>query len=159
MLKRIMLLAGFFIAHQAAFADDSAKLVGVWKLVSFETEVQDGGERRADFGKRPKGYVIFTAQGRMMGVIEAEGRSVPKTGEERAKAFESTVAYSGTYRLEGNTWTTSVDVAWNPGLSGKDSVRVVKFDGDRLDVISAWAPNPALGGTISRNLLSWERVK
>src|SRR5262249_6751051 len=144
----MIFLAGLFIAHQAAFADDSAKLIGVWKLVSFETEVQGGGERTADFGKRPKGYVIFTAPGRRMGLIEAEGRSVPKTGEDRAKAFESTVAYSGTYRLEGNIWTTSVDVAWNPGWRGKDSVRVVKFDGDRLDVISAWAPNPALGGKI-----------
>ena len=57
-----------------AFSDDSTKLHGIWKLVSFVQEIQETGERRLLFGKNPTGYVIFAPEGRFMTCIEAEGR-------------------------------------------------------------------------------------
>jgi hypothetical protein len=51
-----------------------------------------------------------------------------------------------------------VDVAWNPAWKGTHP-RTVKFDGDRLDVVSAWTPNPSFNGRVTRNLLVWEREK
>jgi hypothetical protein len=149
----------FLLAAGPALADDGAKLVGVWKLVSYETEVQDSGERRPDFGTSPAGYVVFTANRRVIGVIEAEGRPIPRTDAEAARAFQTAVAYSGIYRLEGEKWTTRIDVATNPAWTGKDSVRTVKFDGDRMLVTSAWTPNPLLDGKMTRNHLGWERVR
>lgn len=37
-----------------------------WKLVSFDIEFQDGSPRQALFGQHPKGFVIFTAEGRSL---------------------------------------------------------------------------------------------
>ena len=69
-------------------------------------------------------------------------------------------AYTGMYRLEDDKWVTKVDVSWNPARNGTDQVRFYKLDGDRLQVTSAWAPNPNLPGSpITRGVLMWERVK
>src|SRR5947208_15338690 len=61
MLKLIAILFGLLIAAQTSLADDRAKVVGVWKLLSFETEFQDGSPRRPAYGPNPTGYIIFTA--------------------------------------------------------------------------------------------------
>jgi len=159
MFRSVFGPVAFLLAAGPALADDGAKLVGMWKLVSYETEVSGSGERRPDFGASPAGYVVFTADGRVIGVIEAEGRAIPLTEADAARAFQTAIAYSGTYRLEGDKWTTTIDVATNPAWTGKDSVRTVKFEGDRMLVTSAWVPNPLLGGKISRNHLGFERVK
>jgi Lipocalin-like domain len=151
---------GSVLFTQAAMADDAGKVVGIWKLVSFENEFQDGSPRRPVFGARPTGYIIFTAQGRMMGVIEGEGRKVASTDEERAALLRTMFAYTGTYRLEDGKWVTKVDVSWNPAWNGTDQVRFYKIDGDRMQVTSAWAPSVNLSGSpITRGVLMWERVK
>ena len=67
MLKRIALFIGLLIASHTVAGQDREKLFGVWRLVSFESELQTTGERRSVFGKNPNGYLIFTPQGRMMG--------------------------------------------------------------------------------------------
>jgi hypothetical protein len=87
MRQLIMIIVGLLLVPEVASANDNGKLVGTWRLVSFETEFRDSGERRPDFGKNPVGYVIFTDQGRMMGLIEAEGRPLPKTDEEARKSI------------------------------------------------------------------------
>jgi len=84
MFKTAAIAVSSVLFMQAAMADDSAKVVGIWKLVSLESEFQDGSARRPTFGAKPTGYIIFTAQGRMMTVIEGEGRKVASTDEERA---------------------------------------------------------------------------
>lgn len=147
-------------AASAAFADDGKKIVGVWKLLAFDLEFQDGSPRRAQYGKNPPGYLILTAEGRMMATIEAEGRKPPNTDEDRANLYRTIIAYSGMYRLEGDKWTTKVDVSWSPIWTGTDQVRYYKLDGDRLEVTSAWGLNTLLPGSpTTRGVLVWERVK
>lgn len=156
----VALVLGGLLMAQSASADDSAKLVGTWKLVAYETEFQDGSPRRSIFGNNPTGYGIFTAQGRLIAVLEAEGRKPAKTDEERAALLRTTVAYSGMYRIEGDKWITNVDVAWNPAWHGTEQVRYFKLDGDRLVITSAWAPDPSLPGTpMTRGVLTWVRAK
>jgi lipocalin-like protein len=89
-------------------------------------------------GKNPPGYIIFTAGGRMMSIVEAEGRKVPQTDEESALALRTLLAYTGIFHRGGGKWTTKVDAAWNPAWNGTDQVRSFKLDGDRLEVTSAW---------------------
>ena len=157
MRKLAILLIGFVLAAQTALADDRAKLLGNWKLVSWEQEFQDGSDRRAEYGKNPIGYLIFTPEGRMMAVLEGEGRKAPKSDEESLALFRSLVAYTGPYTLEGDKWTTKVDVAWHPDRRGTDQVRFFKVEGDRLFVTTTYRPNPNFGGKVARSLLTWER--
>lgn len=160
MLKSIAILFGFLMLAQAAVADEGTKLVGIWKLISCETQFQDGRESRPCFGRNPAGYIVMTPQGRMMAVLEGEGRKPGKTDDELAALFRTMIAYTGMYRLEGDKWITAVDVSWNPAWHGTEQTRFYKLEGDRLQVISAWAPSPLLpGAQMVRGVLMWEREK
>ena len=137
--------------------ENSAKLIGIWKLISYEIELQDTGDRIYPFGKNPIGYLILTPEGRMMAVLEKDGRTPPKTDEDRAAAFQSMLAYTGVYRVEGDKWITKVDASWNPALRNADQVRFFKLEADRLSVVSMWQPHPFLGEKMGRGILSWQR--
>jgi hypothetical protein len=62
-LKWLVILVLFLLAVQPSFADDRAKLLGSWKLVSFEREYQATGAKEPLLGKNPTGYIIFTPGG------------------------------------------------------------------------------------------------
>ena len=144
----------------SAIANDLASLIGIWKLISYENEFEDGSPQRAMFGQNPKGYLTLTPEGRMMQIIEAEGRKPAQTDKERSNLLRTMLAYSGTYRVEGDQWITKVDVSWNVAWSGTEQVRWYKLDGDQLQVTSMWQASTNLpGAPVTRGILLWERVK
>jgi hypothetical protein len=160
--KGLILIMASLNFTQHAFTEDRTKLLGIWKLVSFEAEFQDTGELRPIFGNSPRGYMIFTPEGRMMALITAEGRKTPKTNEDQSGAFSTMLAYSGMYRIEGDKFITKVDVSWNEAWASTEQIRFFKLEGDHLHIFSAWAPSPipTLGsGRIARGILVWERAK
>ena len=159
-LKWVVILVLFLLTVQPSFADDPAKLLGTWKLVSFEVETKATGEKEPILGKNPTGYIIFTPEGRFMAILTGEGRKAPKTDQDRADLLKSMFAYTGMYRLEGEKWITKIDVAWNAEWVGTEQVRFFRVDGNRLQVISAWAQSalrPERG--IVRGIITFERVK
>lgn len=159
MIKWAVVVGAFALSACATIAGDHAKLVGTWRIVAFYLEFQDNGERRATFGKSPKGYIIFTPEGRTMSYLEAESRKAPRTDEERSAAFRTMIAYTGKYRVEGDRFTTSVDGAWNVGWVGTDQARTFKLDGNRLEIVSQWGPAPIYDNRVVRGVLLWEREK
>jgi len=70
------------------------------------------------------------ARGRMMGIIEADGRKAPQTDEDRARLLRTMVAYSGLYRLEGDKWVTEL-MSREPRMDRDGQVRFYKLEGDR----------------------------
>jgi len=158
--KWLVVLLLFVITVQPSFADDRILLHGVWKLVSYEVEIQATSQKEPLMGKHPTGYAIFTPEGRAMFVVTGEGRKPARTVEDRADLLSSLVAYTGPYRIEGDKWITKVEVAWNPEWVGTEQTRFFKVDGDRLQVLSTWRvmPNwPEKGMT--RSILTLERAK
>jgi hypothetical protein len=119
-------------------------MIGTWKLVSQEVEIQATGEKAPALGRSPVGYAILTADGRFMTVITADGRKPPATVQERADLLNSMVAYTGKYRLKGDKWVTTVDAAWNPEWAGTEQTRFFKLEGNRLEVVSQWRVLPGL---------------
>ncbi len=155
-----LVLVLFVAALQPGFADDSAQIQGVWKLVSYEVEIQSTGQKEYPMGQKPTGYVTFTAEGRVFFVLTGEGRKPAKTDQERAALLGNLVAYTGTYRLEEDKWITSVEVAWNPEWVGSEQKRSYKIDGNRLQVLTPWRvmPNwPEKGMT--RSIITFEKSK
>jgi hypothetical protein len=152
----ILLLASSLTS--SVLANDSATLVGTWKLVSFVNEFQDGSEPRRAYGNHPTGYIIFTADGRFMSVVEAEGRKPPENDEQRAAAFRSMIAYTGMYRVEGDKITTKVDVSWNPAWVGTEQIRNYRPEGNQFKVVTPWAMSPNFG-RMTRSTITWERSK
>ncbi|MGO8762775.1 MAG: lipocalin-like domain-containing protein [Desulfobaccales bacterium] len=158
--KWLVVLVLLVIAVQPSFGDDHAQIHGVWKLVSYNVETQATGQKEPPMGKNPTGYVIFTPEGRVFFVLTGEGRKAAKTVQDRADLLSSLVAYTGTYRIEGDQWITKVEVAWNPEWIGTEQRRFFKVDGERLQVLTPWRimPNwPEKGMT--RSIIAFERAK
>jgi hypothetical protein len=159
-LKSFFVLVALLVAVHPCCADDSAKILGIWKLVSFEAEIQATGQKEPVMGQNPTGYVIFTPEGRAFFILTGEGRKAPKTVQDRADLLNSLISYTGMYRLEGDKWITKVDVAWSPDFVGTEQTRFFKVEGNRLHVLTTWGihPNwPEKG--MQRRILTFERVK
>jgi hypothetical protein len=112
-------------------------------------------------GKNPTGYLVFTPEGRMVQIVTAEGRKAPNTEKERAALFDSMVASTGMYRVEGDRYILKIDVARHPALVGAEEVSSFRFEGNRFHVIGDWTPAMAAGktGIIGRSIETWERAK
>src|SRR4051812_8714013 len=160
MLRAMVLLLLVCFAARPGLADDGDRIRGTWRLVSYEVEVRANGEKLPVMGQHPTGYTTFMPDGRVFFVLTAEARKAAKSDQERAELLSTLVAYTGTYRVEGDKWITKVEVAWNPEWVGSEQTRFFRLDGDRLQVLSPWRvmPNwPDKGMT--RSILSFDRAK
>lgn len=86
------------------YAQEANKLIGTWKLVSYEVEAQADGRKGPVMGDKPAGYATFTSDGRVFFVLTGEARKPAKTDQERAELLNTLVAYSSTYTLAGDQW-------------------------------------------------------
>ncbi|MBR74951.1 MAG: hypothetical protein CL863_01070, partial [Cyanobium sp. RS427] len=127
---------------QAKQKVQSSPVQGVWSLVSYGVDVKETGESFAPMGDNPTGYVIFTAEGRLSFTLSAQGRQPATTAEERSDLLSSMIAYTGSYRLEGDRWITRVDVAWNPSWVGTEQTRFYRVEADQLIVSTPWRVMP-----------------
>jgi hypothetical protein len=145
-------------AARLGLADNRSGLEGVWRLVSYTVEYQQTGRKVPMMGEKPTGYAIFTPAGRAMFVITGDDRKLPSDEKTRAALLNTLVAYTGKYRIEGDRWITTVEVAWNPEWVGTEQERFFRLNGNRLEVTTPWRimPNwPEKGMT--RSVLTFER--
>lgn len=158
--KCLVALVWFLVTVHPSFAADGPGVVGIWKLVAYEIEIQATGQKEPVFGQNPTGYTVFTPEGRVFFVLTGEGRKPAKSVQDRADLLGSLVAYTGLYRLEGDRWITKVDVAWNPEWVGTEQVRSFTVDANRLQVLTPWRvmPNWAEKG-MTRSIVTFERAK
>ena len=163
-MARISTFAGIvalvaYLAVNPSLAEQGKMIVGTWRLVSYEVEVEATGQKIPLMGAKPTGYASFSPEGRIFFVLTGEGRKPAKTDQERAELLNTLVAYTGTYTLEGDKWTTNVEVAWNPEWVGTKQVRSFTLQGDRLLVLAPWRlmPNWADKG-MTRSIITFERA-
>jgi hypothetical protein len=138
-------------------SDPKSQIIGVWKLVSVMYEDQETMTQTPVLGDTPKGYQIATPDGRWLALATPSVRSVPKTDPERAQAFVRMIAYSGRYRIEGNTITTKVEVAWNESWVGGEQVRHIRFEDDKLFIESPPMPHPNMNDRMALVIVVWQR--
>ena len=155
--KWLALAPLLLVAMASSFAAERDVLVGNWRLVSFEREYQATGEREYPMGMTPTGNILFFPDGRMAVVITGEGRKAPSTDQDRAGLLNSLVAYTGTYRVDGDKWITTVDVSANPAWVGTEQTRSFRVSGDRLLEMTAWAARP--DNRMARAQITYERTK
>jgi hypothetical protein len=138
--------------------DDADDLVGVWRLQSFSLQVR--GEQPSEvFGSQPKGYLIFTPEGRMMTVITRADRKPATTLQEQAVLLQSMVAYTGRYTVEHDRIITRPDVSWNEIYTGTEQIRYYSLTGDTLSLRTAEQPSGILPGKRIIATLTYEREK
>ena len=110
---------------------------GTFKIVAFTLEVD--GAITAPYGTSPRGYVVLTPD-RFIGIVTAENRKFGTSVAEKAALWESMVAYSGKYAVDGNEIHITVDVSYNEAWNGTQLVRFWQFSGNQLTLTSPPAP-------------------
>jgi hypothetical protein len=154
---RALLLFFSVLFAGTAHADDETAIVGTWKLVSVVYEDVATKKRTPVLGEHPKGIQIATPEGRWLALVTAEGRPIPKTDAERARALQTMIAYTGRYRVEDGKVITKVEAAWNEAWVGTEQVRAIRFEGNRLYIESPPMPHPNVNNKMVRVIVIWER--
>ncbi len=139
------------------------QLYGTWKLVSWTREIVGTGEHSEMFGKAPHGFLFYNRDGRMSVIIVRENRPKPMdlaklTDQERVELFKSTIAYAGTFTVEGNRVVHNVDISWNENWTGTAQVRNVHIDGHTLTLSTDPGVSPHDGKQASAVFI-WEKVQ
>src|SRR5580704_10937959 len=137
-------------------------LVGTWKLVSASSTTSAGVRSETPYGASPAGFLTYTDDGRMTSVISYGGRKPLSFGrggaaqvEEQAEAFKTFLAYAGRYALSDDQISHHVEVSSIQNWVDKDLVRQIKFQGDRITLVT---PPTAVNGEIQTVKLIWQRL-
>jgi len=144
-------------------ADDKAceRLTGTWTLISALRQEIPSGATTNLFGASPHGYLNYSPEGRMMGLITRRDRKAPAAGRataaEAEALFRSMLSYGGTFTVTGDIVTHHVDISWNQSFTGGDQKRHFRFDGNRLTLSTPQSLDP-IDGKMSVRTLIWERV-
>jgi Lipocalin-like domain len=140
----------------------SAKLEGTWRLVSASSFSPSGEQNGAPFGPNPVGILTYTGDGRVSALISYGGRKQLTIGaestaliEEQADAFRTFLAYAGRYRLSGDSVVHSIEASSIQNYVGKELVRSLKFQGDRIVLAT---PATMVNGKIQTVELVWQRL-
>jgi hypothetical protein len=135
------------------------QIVGTWALVSVVYEDVATKAHTPVYGEHPRGIQIATPEGRWLALMTAEGRSIPKTDEDRVQALKTMIAYTGRYRVENGQVITKVEAAWNEAWVGGEQVRNIRFESDRLYIESPPMPHPNIDDKTVRVIVVWQREK
>ena len=135
----------------------SQSVQGTWKLIKFDITVDD--QLLPDyFGKTPTGYLIFTAK-RMMTIITKEGRIPGRSDVEKVALFNSLLAYSGPYRVEGGRYVIDIDASWNQAWNGTHQTRTWWLEDNRLINVTSPAPFSLDPTKTATAKLTWEKIE
>ena len=154
------------LSAQAQSDKVTQKLIGAWRLVSIKGK---SPTIPLDLD-HPAGLIIYTSSG-WMSVQYSSSRDrkpFPKglasaTVEEKAAAFDSYVAYYGTFKVDSaaQTITHRLEDHNHPGRHGVDNVRWFEFQGNNRVVLIP--REDGKGGVIDRKTatykLIWERIQ
>jgi hypothetical protein len=138
------------------------KLVGTWKLVSASSTASTGERSEIPYGANPVGFLTYTQDGRVSAMISYGGRESLSAGggtlaslEKQAEAFRTFLAYAGRYTFSGDKVNHCVEISSLPNYVGKELVRSVKFQDDRVILVT---PPTPVNGKIQTVELIWQRV-
>jgi hypothetical protein len=142
-----------------ALAEDTARqLAGSWKLTSWTIQVI-GGEATEPFGPNPKGRAVFASDGYVVFVIVGANRKPAANDGESAALLKTLLAYTGKFTIDGDKFTTKVDMSGNELLTGQEQVRYFKLDGDKLSIRTAEQVSAVYPGKRVVGTLTWERER
>jgi hypothetical protein len=140
------------------------RLVGSWRLVSYEARHGDGRPAAYPLGEDAKGYILYTANGFMSAQImrldrplyQADGLS-DGTDAESAEAARGYVAYSGPYHVEDDSVVVhQPEVSLFPNWVDATASRMAVLVGRRLELTTT-AP-VRFGEEQLTVVLVWERA-
>ncbi len=115
-------------------------LKGRWRVLSWVQRYDDGREVYP-VGQSPCGFLQYDDDGRLAAMISRADRAPFTTGgqwnasaEEKARAYDTFLCYSGTYELDGDLLTHHVDLSLFPNWIGATQKRRGNIADGRLNI-------------------------
>jgi hypothetical protein len=137
-------------------------LLGSWTLVEW-TITYPHGRTTQPFGAHPRGVLIYSADGWMSAVMMRALRSpftncdMRRVGrDERARAFDEYLSYSGRYSYDGRVVRHDIVVSMNPLLIGTSQAREAAINAGELILAADEALEPS--GETRRHQIRWRRA-
>ncbi len=134
--------------------NSSRGLTGTWDLLAVQFEFAESGERKDLFGSSPTGRLIITETGDFMTVITSADRA---SLTDPARLFESMMAYSGKFRIDGDKLVISCDVSWHPSWVQSEQIRFFEVDGEKLLLRSPTQTHPRYPDKPGHGRIYWRR--
>ncbi|MCG7343086.1 lipocalin-like domain-containing protein [Sporosarcina sp. ACRSL] len=134
------------------------QIVGVWSLVSFQDQDQNGNTFNK-LGENATGFIMYHPEGYMSAQLMQQGRApyqsrdmLKGTTKEMAEAALGYLAYAGKFDVneEERTLIHHMEVSMNPTWLGQLQPRLASIEGDLLTIHNGLNPNQKL---------IWKRVK
>jgi len=136
------------------------ELVGRWRLLSWSARDEDG-EVTYPFGEKAEGTLVYTADGWLTVALAVGDRPnlstedlIGGSDDERAEAFSTYIAYSGTYEVEGDVVVHRITMSLFPNWVGSERRRHVDLSADELVLTT---PPMEVGGDVLVSELRWTR--
>lgn len=157
----LLLLFALALPAGHAVAQDAKKLVGTWTIVLSDT-IDAAGKKTPTFGDKPRGSLIFTANGRYSLTLArttlpkfASDNRMKGTAEENQAVVAGSLSHFGKYTTDDKdkSFTFHVETSTYPNWDGTTQKRPFTITGDQLKYSTA----AASGG--GRAELVWKRVK
>lgn len=142
----------FLVGNAAA-----QSLVGTYKLISFTSKFDDGTSYEF-LGDLPVGYSVITPK-LFTSILVSADRKAGNTADAKLALFNSIIAYSGPYTIEGSKLITSVEVSWNQAWTGTKQGRNWSVEGDKLILITDWAPSVKDPSKKASGHLVWQKIE
>lgn len=142
------------------------RLIGAWKLSSYQEIPVDGSEPFEPLGHEPQGIIMYTPDGYMSAQLAKPGRPNFASGdwfdgtpEDYQTEATSYIAYTGPFHVDedAETLTHSMFVSLFPNWTGQTQPRKVSIDGDVLHLGTA-SPIRSSGKTVN-SVLTWHRAE
>ena len=140
------------------------RIVGTWKIISWETVRPDGQVTNIWMGPHPTGLIIYQSNGYMAVQIMADPRptfaqlpsATPPSSDEFRNAFFGYYAYWGTYSIDaaGKSVIHNVQGSERPHEVGRKYERSALIEGTRIVLTT---PTYKAGAGLPHDLL--ERMK
>jgi hypothetical protein len=136
-------------------------VAGSWRLASWAEVETESKVVHTPFGENPSGVITYTPDGRMSVLIIDPQRKSPAgpkaTDAEGVELYQTMIAYSGAYSLDGNKVTHKIEVSWNQAWTGTNQ-QLFEVKDDMLTIKTPQITSP-ITGKESVSTLVWERVK
>lgn len=141
------------------------RLIGAWKLVSYQEVPVDGSEPFEPFGPHPQGIIMYTPDGYMSAQLAMPDRPHFSGGDwfsgspdDYVAEASTYIAYTGPFHVdeEQQTLAHSMFVSLFPDWTGQTQPRRVRLEGDRLE-LGTVAPIRSKGRTVNSTLV-WRRA-
>jgi Lipocalin-like domain len=114
------------------------RFVGAWRLISFE-HISADGHATYPFGRQPRGFLIYTADGYMSTTMAAEGYQGlsggaldPVSEQEAAVATGLYISFAGRYSVTETHVVHHIEICLRHNWVGDPVVREYAFAGNRL---------------------------